>query len=222
MKTLYIIATPIGNLGDFTFRAVETLKNLDVIFCEDTRVTKRLLEHYGLRGKKLISMNARTEEAKTDLLLEYLKERDVAYMSDAGTPGVSDPGQRLVARAREAGARVEPIPGASALTAALSIYGGDVSHFCFLGFLPQKKGRQTALKKIAESSETIVLYESKHRILKFLREAQEFFPKKNITIMRELSKIHEEFLQGSADELLEIFEKSPQKQKGEFVIFLQA
>ena len=220
MKTLYIIATPIGNLGDFTFRAVETLKNIDVIFCEDTRVTKRLLEHYGLHGKKLISMNARTEEAKTDLLLEYLKEQDVAYMSDAGTPGVSDPGQRLVARAREAGARVEPIPGVSALTTALSIYGGNVSRFCFVGFLPQKKGRQSALKKIAESSEMIVLYESKHRILKFLQEAQDFFPNKKITIMRELTKLHEETLEGTAGELLKILTENPEKQKGEFVVIV--
>ena len=222
MHTLYIIATPIGNLEDFSFRAVETLKNIDFIFCEDTRVTRRLLEHYGLHGKRLISLNARTEERKTDLLLEHLKEQDIAYMSDAGTPGVSDPGQRVVARAREAGARVVPIPGASALTTALSVYGGNLRSFCFLGFLPKKKGRQSILQKIASSDETIILYESKHRILKFLKEADEFFPEKKITIMRELTKIHEEFLQGNAKELLEIFENSPQKQKGEFVIFLQA
>ena len=220
MKTLYIIATPIGNLGDFTFRAVETLKNIDVIFCEDTRVTRRLLEHYGLHGKKLISMNARTEEKKIGLLLEYLKEQDVAYMSDAGTPGVSDPGQRLVARAREAGAHVVPIPGASALTAALSVYGGDASSFCFLGFLPQKKGRKTVLQEIANSDETVVLYESKHRIIKFIKEANEFFPNKKITIMRELTKLHEEILEGTANELLKTFTENSEKQKGEFVVII--
>ena len=220
MGTLYIIATPIGNLGDFTFRAVETLKDIDVIFCEDTRVTRRLLEHYGLRGKKLISMNARTEEKKIDLLLEHLKKQDVAYMSDAGTPGVSDPGQRIVACAREAGARIVPIPGASAVTTALSVYGGDVSKFCFLGFLPQKKGRQTALQKIASSDEVVILYESKHRILKFLKEAEEFFPDKEITIMRELSKLHEEVLEGTASELLKTLTENPEKQKGEFVLII--
>ena len=218
--TLYIVATPIGNMEDITLRALRVLGEVDTVFCEDTRVTGRLLHHHGIKAH-MISMNARTEEHKIEQALALLGEgKDIAYVSDAGTPGISDPGVRLVARAGEAGARIAAVPGPSALTAALSIAGVPTNKFTFLGFLPQKKGRQTALKEIAQKQETIVLYESTHRIVKFLKEAQEYFSDKKITLARELTKMHEEVLKGSAPELLEKLEASPQKQKGEFVVII--
>ncbi len=218
---LYIVASPIGNLEDITLRALRILKEVDLIYCEDTRVTKRLLEKYDIKDKALRSLNARTEDKKINEILRELESgKSVAYLSDAGTPGISDPGARLVARAGEFGARVVPIPGSSAFVTALSASGTQTNKFCFLGFLPQKKGRQTSLKEIAEKQETIILYEAPHRILKFLKEAQEYFPNKRITLARELTKIHEEFLRGKASELLKILEQNPQKQKGEFTVIV--
>ncbi len=218
--TLYIVATPIGNLEDITLRALRVLKEVDTIFCEDTRITKRLLNKYKI-DTNTQSLNARTEEVKLNLVLQLLSDgKDIAYVSDAGTPGISDPGVRLVARARQAGASVEAIPGPSALTAALSIAGVPTNKFTFLGFLPQKKGRQTAIKSIANIEHTVVLYESTHRILKLLSELSKAVPQVRVTLARELTKIHEEVLQGTAEELLQILEENPQKQRGEFVVII--
>ncbi len=218
---LYIVASPIGNLEDITLRALGVLQDVDLIYCEDTRVTRRLLERCDIKNKELRSLNARTEERKIEEVIYELKQgKTIAYLTDAGTPAISDPGVRLVARARKARARVVPIPGPSALIAALSVAGAPTNKFCFFGFLPQKKGRQSILQEIAEKQETIVLYESTHRIVKFLKEAQEFFPNKKITLARELTKMHEEILQGNAEELLGILENNPQKQKGEFVVII--
>ncbi len=222
--TLYIIATPIGNLEDITIRALRVLGEVDVVFCEDTRVTGTLLHHYDI-GVKMISMNARTEELKIVSATELLKEgKNIAYVSDAGTPGISDPGVRLVSVVRELGFEVVSIPGASAITSALSIAGVPTNKFTFLGFLPQKKGRQTALKAISESECTVVLYESTHRILKLLKEFIKVFQEspRTITLARELTKMHEEILQGSAEELLKILESNPQKCKGEFVVIVSS
>lgn len=219
--TLYIIATSIGNLEDITLRALRVLKEVDVIFCEDTRVTGKLLAKYEI-DTKMQSLNARTEEQKLSLAIELLSEgKDVAYVSDAGTPCVSDPGSRLVAATRDAGAEVITVPGPSALTAALSISGVPTNKFTFFGFLPQKKGRQTALKEVVALEHTAVLYESTHRILKLLKELDGYMSANgHITLARELTKIHEEVLQGTAVELLQILENNPQKQKGEFVVIL--
>ncbi len=220
--TLYIIATPIGNLEDITLRALRVLGEVSTVFCEDTRVTGRLLYHHGV-SVQMQSLNARTEEKKLGLAVEMLTQgQDIAYVSDAGTPGISDPGVRLVSAAKEAGIEVVSIPGASALTAALSIAGVPTNKFTFLGFLPQKKGRQTALKNIVELEHTVVLYESTHRILKLLSELSEYIPEKKITLAREITKMHEEVLQGSAPELLEILETNPQKQRGEFVVIVSS
>lgn len=223
MGKLYIIATPIGNLEDITLRALRVFGEVDTIFCEDTRVTGRLLHHHGIKAK-MQSLNARTEEHKLNLAVEMLSNgNSVAYVSDAGTPGISDPGVRLVSAAHKAGIEVITIPGASALTAALSIAGVPTNKFTFLGFLPQKKGRQTALKSIAESEHTIILYESTHRILKLLKELDEYIKgSKKITLARELTKMHEELLIGSPQELLDILESNPQKQKGEFVVIVSS
>ncbi len=218
--TLFVVATPIGNLEDVTLRALRILKEVDTIYCEDTRITKRLLQKYDIHTKTE-SLNARTEEYKLNLVLKALSDgKDVAYVSDAGTPGISDPGVRLVAHAREVSMRVEAIPGPSALTAALSIAGVPTNKFTFLGFLPQKKGRQTAVKDLANIDHTIVLYESTHRILKLLKGLSVVVPQAQVTLARELTKIHEELLAGTASELMEILEENPQKRKGEFVVII--
>ena len=172
MGILSIVSTPIGNLGDITLRAIETLKNADAIFCEDTRVTAKLLQRYEI-SKPLVRCDEKMEEVAAKKAIELLEEgKRVALVSDAGTPGISDPGGRLVARVRRFAPEttIEAIPGPSALVAALSIAGLNSPEFTFLGFLPHKKGRQTALKEIAASERTVVLYESPHRILKLLKE----------------------------------------------------
>lgn len=220
MGTLSIVATPIGNLEDITLRALRTLKECDVIYAEDTRVISKLLARYEIK-KPLQRLDATTEIKKADEVIARLEDGEhVAFVSDAGTPGISDPGARLVARAREAGARIEVIPGASALTAALSISGLDATEFTFLGFLPHKKGRQTALKKIAESEIPVVLYESPHRILKLLKEL-EAFEISTVTLARELTKIHEEVVSGTPSELLAHFAEHTDTVRGEFVVIIE-
>ncbi len=218
--TLYIIGTPIGNLEDITLRAIRILNEVDVVFCEDTRVTRRLFERHDITTH-LKSLNARTENSKIAEVLEILKEgQSVAYVSDAGTPTVSDPGSQLVGSVRAEQIKIEAVPGPSALTAALSITGVPASEFLFLGFLPHKKGRQTQLKEIAETKRTVVLYESTHRIIKLLNELEEHIGERKVCIARELTKIYEEVLCGTPLELRDILENDPQKQKGEFVVVI--
>ncbi len=213
---LSIIATPIGNLEDITLRALRVLKECDVIYAEDTRVVAKLLAHYEIR-KPLQRLDAATEGKKAGEVVERLEKGEhVAYVSDAGTPGISDPGARLVARAREAGARVDAIPGPSALTAALSIAGLESDSFAFIGFLPHKKGRQTALKQIAVREIPTVLYESPHRILKLLKEL-DTAGITHVSIARELTKLHEEFLTGTPADLAADLEHRGAV-RGEFVV----
>ncbi len=217
MGKLSVVATPIGNLEDITLRALRTLKECDVIYAEDTRVISKLLARHEIK-KPLRRLDAATEIKKADEIIARLEAGEhVALVSDAGTPGISDPGAWLVARAREAGARIEAIPGASALATALSIAGLDSDEFTFLGFLPHKKGRQTALKKLATGEYPVVLYESPHRILKLLKELVQHRVL-NITIARELTKIHEEIISGTPAELLEHFTAHPSSVCGEFVV----
>lgn len=219
MGKLSIVATPIGNLEDITLRALRTLKECDVIYAEDTRVIAKLLARYEIK-KPLQRLDAVTEIKKANEIIARLEAGEhVVFVSDAGTPGISDPGARLVSRAREAGARIEAIPGASALTSALSISGTDSNEFTFLGFLPHKKGRQTALKKIAESDIPVVLYESPHRILKLLKECVQHHVS-HIVIARELTKIHEEVISGTPTELLAHFTAHPDTVRGEFVVIV--
>jgi len=217
---LSIVATPIGNMEDVTLRTLRTLKEADVIYCEDTRVTKKLLDRYELRTP-LRRLDANTEMVGAKQIIERLMlgER-VAYCSDAGTPGISDPGYRLVAAVRDAGFMVEAIPGPSALTTALSIAGVPADSFVFLGFLPHKKGRQTLLKEIAEEEGTVVLYESSHRILKLLGELAAVIPERQVTVVREVTKKFEEVQIGQAADLLELFGQNPQHTKGEFVVVI--
>ena len=217
-QTLYIVGTPIGNLEDITLRALRVLSEVDVIFCEDTRVTRRLLERHNFTTQ-LKSLNARTEREKMKEVISHLESGDsVVYVSDAGTPGISDPGSALVTFVREQGFPIVAIPGPSALTAALSVTGVPGGDFLFLGFLPHKKGRQTLLKEVAESKRMVVLYESTHRIVKLLKELESISVNRNVCIARELTKVHEEVLCGTAEELRQILTEDPQKQKGEFVI----
>ncbi len=222
MGTLSIVATPIGNLEDITLRALRTLKECDVIYAEDTRVIAKLLARYEIQ-KPLARLDAVTEGKKAEEVVARLEAGErVVYVSDAGTPGISDPGARLVAQVRRLapGAVIEAIPGASALTTALSIAGLDSTGFAFLGFLPHKKGRQTALKKIAESELPVVLYESPHRIEKLLKELEDVSVAR-VTVARELTKIHEEVVSGTPSEVQAHFTAHPDAVRGEFVVIIE-
>ncbi len=222
---LYIVGTPIGNLEDLTFRAARILREADAILCEDTRVTSRLLAKYDIAGKRLLIWNEEKSGTAVEKIAALLmKGENIALVTDAGTPGVSDPGSRLVEKIREIlpEAKIESVPGPSALAAALSVAGLPISDFTFLGFLPHKKGRETRFKEIAQSKRSMVFYESPHRIIKTLESLRKHAPDKKITIARELSKIHEEILAGSAEDVLAIFQNNPEKSRGEFVVIISA
>lgn len=228
MARLSVVATPIGNMNDITLRALDTLKSADLVLCEDTRTTAKLLEKYDIHTATM-SYHAHSGISKVDKIIEYLKDgKDLALVSDAGTPGISDPGAELIGRIRlemcesiVAGRlKIEAIPGASALTAGLSIAGVPCSDFTFLGFMPHKKGRESLFKEIAESKRTYVFYESPHRILKALQSLKDFCPEKKVTICRELTKIFEEVVSGSVNEVAEYFGNNPEKVRGEFVVIV--
>jgi 16S rRNA (cytidine1402-2'-O)-methyltransferase len=223
MSKFYVVATPIGNMGDITLRAIEILKSVDLILCEDTRETGKLLNKYGIK-KPTMSYHAQSKLSKTDKIFALLEEgKNLALVSDAGTPGISDPGAMLVSQIKSntsVNVDVIPIPGATALVTALSASGFPTHDFTFLGFLPHKKGRETLFKEIALSKRTMVFYESPHRILKTLESLQKFCPNKKVCIARELTKIYEEFKTGSAKELLEYLTENPIKQKGEFTVLV--
>jgi 16S rRNA (cytidine1402-2'-O)-methyltransferase len=269
MAKLSIVATPIGNLEDITLRALRVLKEANVVFCEDTRVTRKLFDRYEI-GTPLRRLDANIELKGAEQIIECLKRGDnVAYVTDAGTPTISDPGYRMVALVREyfsvapsdVSARsrlkttpqlsrrhlsetlsrshlseaaqedtflqpnlsevtIEAIPGPSAITAALSIAGVPADNFLFLGFLPHKKGRQTMLKKIAETETTVVLYESSHRILKLLEELQGHIPGRQVVVLREITKKFEEVRVGAPVKLSDFYSNLPEHQKGEFVAII--
>ena len=223
MATVFVIATPIGNLEDITLRALRVLKEVDLILCEDTRVTKKLLQHYDIETQTH-SYNAHASDQKHDKILQTLEVgNDVALVSDAGTPSVSDPGMKIVSMVYQTlpDVSVVTIPGASALIAAISIAGLPVSEFTFLGFLPHKKGRQTLFQEIADSKRTIVFYESVHRIEKTLDTLNEVLDEtREIVVARELTKLHEELVRGSAKSIAEYFTAHPEKCRGEFVVLV--
>ena len=222
MGKLSIVATPIGNLEDITLRALRTLKECDVIYAEDTRVISKLLARYEIK-KSLQRLDAATEIKKADEIIVRLEsDEHVAFVSDAGTPGISDPGARLVAqiRAQLPAIKIETIPGPSALTAALSIAGIDATEFIFLGFLPNKKGRQTVFKEIANEKRVVIFYESPHRIEKALASLAEIAPTRHLAVCRELTKIHEEVISGTPREVLAHFAAHPDAVRGEFVVVL--
>lgn len=215
---LYIVSTPIGNLDDITLRAIETLKNVDIIACEDTRRTIILLEKFGI-SKKLVSYYSYNEKQKAEELITILKSgKNVALVSDSGTPAISDPGYILIKRAIEENIKVIPIPGVSAFVCALVVSGLPTSEFTFVGFLPHKKGRKKKLQKLASEERTIILYESPHRILKTLSEVLETFGDREIAVAKELTKLHEEIFRGKISEVLK--KLTSDKVKGEFVIVI--
>lgn len=219
---LSIVSTPIGNLGDITLRALETLKICDVIVCEDTRVTGNLLLQLKIPKKELQSYHGYSDAGKLEHITRRLtKGAHVALISDAGTPGISDPGYAVVHRAVEEGIKIEVIPGAAAFLAALSGSGLPVDKFVYLGFLPLKKGRKTLIESFREEERTIVFYESVHRIEKTLSEISSALasqPDRPVVIARELTKMHEEFVRTTVKDLPDVA-KSIMK-KGEFVVVL--
>jgi len=223
MSILYVVATPIGNLEDITFRAVRILSEVDTILCEDTRVTAKLLQRYEI-SKPLVSYHSQSKLSKTERIFEMLEEgKNLALVSDAGTPCISDPGVLLVAQVREKFGdvvKVISVPGPSAVISALSASGLPSSEFLFLGFLPHKKGRETLFKEIAASERTVAFYESPHRILKTLASLEKFAPAKKVVIGRELTKIYEEIFSGTPAELLARFEANPDTVRGEFVVLV--
>jgi len=219
---LYIIGTPIGNLGDISLRALETLKSVDYIVCEDTRVTQKLLARYEIK-KPLISFHARSGQRRVLEIIQYLREgKNVAYASDAGTPGISDPGAALVREAvRELseGVKIVPIPGSCALTAALSISGCNANAFLFLGFPPVKKGRNRFFREMRTYTKTIALYESPHRIMRTLEDIMPIAGEdRPLVVTRELTKQFESVYRGTAREIISLLQKKPIR--GEFVIII--
>jgi 16S rRNA (cytidine1402-2'-O)-methyltransferase len=218
--TLSLVATPIGNLEDITLRALRVLKECDYVLCEDTRVTGKLLHHYEIETK-MHRYDAHTSVAAHQQIIDDLEVgKHIALVSDAGTPGISDPGVLLIEQAREIGATIEAIPGPSAVTAAVSLAGIAGNQFTFLGFVPQKKGRETFFKTLHEYDHPVVFFESTHRVIKTLEALEMNLPETMIYIGRELTKMHEEMLVGSATELLRTLLDTPVKQKGEFVIIV--
>lgn len=216
--SLYIVATPIGNLSDITFRAVETLRSVDFIICEDTRVTKILLDHYNI-SKPLLVANAHNESKIVEKVLEKIEAgNSCALVSDAGTPCISDPGVRLVNKLIAENVVVTGIPGVTAAIMALSISGLPTDSFVFEGFLPQKKGRQKKLMQLSEEERTIVVYESTYRIKKLLEELREYMPARQIVVARELTKKFEETWRGIASEILDTIQTK--NVKGEFVVVI--
>jgi 16S rRNA (cytidine1402-2'-O)-methyltransferase len=212
MSRLSVVATPIGNLEDITLRALRVLKEAEVIACEDTRQTRKLLAHFDIHTPT-------SSLAHIPKLLEQGKH--VALVSDAGTPGVSDPGLEIVSHARDMGAIIEVVPGPSALAAAISVAGLKAPTFTFYGFLPVKKGREKLFKEIAQAKRASVFYESPHRIIKTLESLCRALPDRRIGLFRELTKLHEESVVGSAREMLAHTVADPNKQRGEFVVIVE-
>ena len=220
MPVLYIVGTPIGNLGDITFRALETFKSVDVIACEDTRHTLQLLNHFDIK-KPLISCRSQNEETAAKKIIEMLSEgKKVAYASDAGTPGISDPGAVLAGLVRKAGFDVVPVPGACAFATLVSVAGAGGKTLIFEGFLSPKPGRRRSrLKELMETGNAVVIYESPFRIVNLLTDIADIESDRRIVVGRELTKLHEEITSGTAAELLADY-SSRQSIKGEFAVFI--
>lgn len=216
---LYIVSTPIGNLEDITLRALRALREVDLIAAEDTRHTHILLQKYDIKTP-LTSFHSYSTDAKLESIVNELKNgKEVALVSDAGTPGISDPAYSLIRRAIEEGVKIVPIPGASALLAAIVTSGLPMDKFVYLGFLPLKKGRQTLLKSLQNEERTLVIYESPHRLVKTLGHLKEYLGDREIAVCRELTKIFEETLRMNISSAIEHFNRK--KPKGEFVLVVK-
>ena len=215
---LYIVATPIGNLEDITLRAIRILKEVDLIAAEDTRHTLKLLNHLEI-SKPMISYHRHNEQVRTDNLIKELKEgKNIALVSDAGTPGICDPGEEIIKKCIEENIKVIPIPGACAMINALITSGIETKEFTFIGFLPlNKKTRKEKLEEIKKSNKTIILYEAPHKLKNTLNDLKFILEERNIVLARELTKVHEEYIRGSIEELIERADAL----KGEFVIIIE-
>lgn len=224
MSKFYVVGTPIGNMEDITLRAVRILNEVDVIVSEDTRVTKNLLDRLNIK-KPLQSYPS--DDLKNDKKVQKVfalvrESKDIAFVTCAGTPGISDPGSKLVGLLRDEfpDLQIFPIPGPSALVTAISVSGLEINDFTFLGFLPHKKGRETLFKEIASAERAMVFYESPHRILKALVSLEKFAPKKKVVVARELTKTYEQIISGTPSEVLAYFFVNPDKIRGEFVVIV--
>lgn len=223
MPALYVVATPLGNLGDITLRALEVLKRVDIIAAEDTRHSQRLLDACGVQTR-LIALHEHNEQsAATEVIVRLGQGQSVAMITDAGTPAISDPGARAVARVREAGFRVVPVPGPSAAIAALSVAGFDQGGFLFVGFLPAKSGaRRAAIEALRAQTPTLVMYESPHRIAESLADlAATLEPTREIVIARELTKLHEQVVRLTLGDALAWLQSDPNHARGEFVLLIE-
>lgn len=222
-STFYVVATPIGNLEDMTLRAIRVLKEVDLILCEDTRVTGKLLKHYEI-GTQTKSYHTQSKLSQIYTIIEMLESgKNIALVSDAGTPTISDPGSLLIKKISETlpECTIVSVPGANALAAAYSISGITGGEFTFLGFLPHKKGRETLFKEIAESDRAMVFYESPHRILKTLESLNAHLgPERQVVIAREITKMFEEVVRGNPEKVLEYFTSNEEKVRGEFVVMV--
>ncbi len=217
--TLYLVATPIGNLEDISYRAIKVLSSVDLIAAEDTRKTKILLDHYNI-NKPMLSYFSYNEKIRAPLLIEKLKSGEsIALVSDAGTPGISDPAFHVVQQALEYNIPIIPIPGPTAFISALIVSGLPTNRFVFEGFLPQKKGRKTKLEFLKSEPRTIILYESPHRILKTLNDIYTYIGNRKIVIARELTKKFEEIVRGTVQ--LVLFELNKKQPRGEYVIIIE-
>jgi 16S rRNA (cytidine1402-2'-O)-methyltransferase len=218
MGKLVVVPTPVGNLQDMTFRAVEVLKQADLILAEDTRTSGNLLKHFGIETK-MIAHHKFNEHATLGRTLDIIRENSLtALISDAGTPSLSDPGYLITKNCIENDIEVECLPGATAFVPALVMSGFTTDRFCFEGFLPHKKGRQTRLLALKDETRTIIFYESPHRVVKTLTQIQEFIGERNVAVVREISKIYQEVVRGSIPTVIKHFqEKQP---KGEFVLLV--
>ena len=215
---LYIVATPIGNLKDFTFRAIDTLQEVDHIFAEDTRKSIQLMKHYDITTN-LDSYHEHNTTQKIPKIIRLLNEgKDIGLISDAGTPTISDPGYKLIRACIDEAIDIIPIPGASAVTAALSASGLPSDSFFFLGFLPHKKGRKKKISFLKSLDNTIIIFESPHRLLKTLKELHDELGESPVVVARELTKLYEEIIRGNFDSIIEYFESK--KVKGEIVIII--
>ena len=219
MAKLYLVPTPVGNLEDMTFRAIRILKEVDLILAEDTRTTGFLLKHFDIRNKMQSHHKFNEHETIAGIVSRIQAGENIALVSDAGTPGISDPGFLLVRVCIEKGLEVECLPGATAFVPALVNSGFPTDRFCFEGFLPQKKGRQTKLKELALEERTIILYESPFRVLKTLTQLAEFLGEnRKVSVSREISKLHEETVRGTFNEVISHFQSNAPR--GEFVIII--
>ena len=215
---LYLVATPIGNLDDITLRAIKVLNEVDFIAAEDTRHSLKLLNHLKIT-KPLISYHRHNEDVKSELLIEKLNDnKNIALITDAGTPGISDPGEEIVKQCIENNIKIVPVPGACAFVNALICSGLDTTEFTFIGFLPlNKKNRKEKLDKIKKCNTTAILYEAPHKLISTLKDLSEILENRKIVLAKELTKIHEDFIFGTANELLEKIENP----KGEYVILIE-